>query len=61
MLFFSDFNTTQCTVTNLKEYWPYTFQVTAVVKNGENLWRNSSGISSNVTTRQGSKIYTDLK
>jgi hypothetical protein len=56
MLFFSDFNTNQCNVTTLKEYWPYTFQVTAVVKNGHQTWRNSSGISSNVTTRQGGKI-----
>jgi hypothetical protein len=56
MLFFSDFDTTQCTVTNLKEYWPYTFQVTAVVKNGQNTWKNSSGFSSNVTTNQGGKI-----
>ena len=56
MLFFSDFNTIQCTVTNLKEYWPYTFQVTAVVKNGQNTWKNSSGFSSYVTTNQGGKI-----
>ena len=56
MLFFSDFTTTQCTVDNLKEYWPYTFQVTAVVKNGQQRWSNSSEISPNVTTKQGGKI-----
>jgi len=56
LLFFSDFDQTQCIVSNLKEYWPYNFQVTAVVTSGNEMWRNSSGISSNVTTKQESKI-----
>lgn len=54
---FSGFDKTQCTVNNLKEYWVYTFQVTAIVKVGETIvGMNPSGNSSNVTTAEGGKI-----